>query len=333
MNNSQQTIRVGLFFLLGLALTWVTFATLSGGSVFKPKGYRLIAGFESLKELKKGDEVRMAGVTIGSIESTRLDLAHRRGEAILLIEPNVQIASDATASIVMSGIIGTNYVGVDLGSAGAAPLAPGSEIRTRVTPDINTIMTELGNLGQKLDGAFSSFTNAINGDGKGGGGIFQKLDKVITENSAKVTATMTNLQDITTKLNNGEGTLGKLINDPALHDQLVAAVGEIQTTAAEAHTFVADAQAILAQVKSGKGTIGALVYDETAANDLKASVANIRSVSDKLAKGEGTLGRLINDPSLYNSAQATLKKADRAVDSLNDAGPLTAVGIVANSLF
>ena len=46
MNNSQQTARVGLFFLLGLALTWVTFATLSGESIFKSKGYHLIAGFD-----------------------------------------------------------------------------------------------------------------------------------------------------------------------------------------------------------------------------------------------------------------------------------------------
>ena len=332
MNNSQQTIRVGLFFLLGLALTWVTFATLSGGSIFKTEGYKLIAGFESLKELKKGDEVRMAGVTIGSVQETHLDLAHRRAEAVLLIDPGVQIPSDATASIVMAGIIGTNYIGVDLGTAGAAPLQPGAEIRTHVTPDINTIMTELGNLGQKLDGAFSSFTTAINGDGKTGG-IFQKLDKVITENSEKVTTTMTNVQEITTKLNNGEGTLGKLINDPSLHDQLVAAVAEIKTTAAEAHTFVSDAQAVMAQVKSGKGALGALVYDETAANNLKASVANIRSVSDKLANGEGTLGKLINGPSLYNTAQNTLKKADRAIDGLGDTGPITAVGIVANSLF
>lgn len=332
MNNSQQTIRVGLFFLLGLALTWVTFATLSGGSIFKAKGYRLVAGFETLKELKKGDDVRMAGVTIGSIEETHLDLAHRRGEAILLIDPGVQISSDSTASIVMSGLIGTNYVGIDLGSAGAAPLAPGAEIRTRITPDINTIMTDLGNLGQKLDGALSSFSTAINGDGKQGG-LFQKLDKVIMENSEKVTATMTNVQEITAKLNNGEGTLGKLINNPALHDELLAAVGDIRATAAQAKTFVTDAQAIMAQVKAGKGALGALVYDETAANDLKASVANIRSVSDKLAKGEGTLGKLINDDTLYNTAQGTLKKADRAIDGLEDSGPITAVGIVAKSLF
>ncbi len=233
MNNPQQTARVGLFFVLGLALTWVTFATLSGDSIFKTKGYRLIAGFENLKELKKGDEVRMAGVTIGSVQETRLDLTHRRGEAILLIEPNVQIPSDASASIIMAGLIGTNYVGIDLGSAGAAPLKPGDEIKTKVTPDINSIMTDLGNLGQKLESAFSSFSTAVSGDGKSPG-LFQKLDRVITENSEKVTVTMTNLQDITTKLNSGEGTIGKLINDPTLHDELVAAVVDIKATAAEA---------------------------------------------------------------------------------------------------
>ena len=330
MNNMQQTARVGLFFLLGLALTWVTFATLSGNNPFQRKGYILIAGFESLKELKMGDEVRMAGVKIGSIQKTRL--AGRRAEAVLVIDPDVQIASDATASIVMAGLIGTNYVGIDLGTAGAPPLAPGTEIRTKVTPDINTIMTEVGNLGQKLESALGSFGKAVNGDGKGDG-LFQKLDKVVTENSGRLTTTMTNLEEITTKLNHGEGTLGRLMNDPKLHDELVAAVNEIKATATQARGFVTNAQEVVDQVKSGKGTLGALVYDEAAAKDLRATVANLRSVSDKLARGEGTLGRLINDDTLYTTAQGTLKKADRALDGMGDSGPITALGIVANSLF
>ena len=315
MNNAQQTARVGLFFLLGLALTWVTFETLSGGTIFKEKGYMLIAGFESLKELKQGDDVRMAGVKIGTIETTRL--AGRRAEAVLRIDPGVKVATDATASIVMAGLIGTNYVSIDLGSASAGALADGAEIRTKVTPDINSIMTDLGNLGQKLDGALSSFGSAFNGDGKGGG-LFQKLDKLVTDNSDRVSTTMTNLQEITTKLNKGEGTLGKLINDPSLHDELVAAVDEIKSAATQAKGFVSDAQGIIAQVKSGQGALGTLVYDEATANNLRVTVANIRSVSDKLAKGEGTLGKLINDDTLYNTAQNTLKKADRAIDGLGD---------------
>ncbi len=331
MNNAQQTARVGLFFLLGLALTWVTFETLSDGKVFKDRGYILIAGFESLKELKQGDEVRMAGVKIGSVEQTRL-AGSRRAEAVLRIDPKVEIRSDATASIVMAGLIGTNYIGIDLGTPTAAALKDGSEIRTKVTPDINAIMSELGNLGQKLEGALNSITGAVNGDGKTPG-LFQKIDKVVSDNSEKLTVTMTNLQDVTAKLNKGEGTLGRLINDPKLHDELVATVTEIKTAATDARTFVTNAQAIIDQVKSGKGALGALVFDEKTGTDIKNTVANLRAVSDKISRGEGTFGKLLNDDTIYRDAQTLMKKANTAIDGLGDSGPITALGVVANSLF
>ena len=330
MNTAQQTARVGLFFLLGLALTWVTWETLSDGKLFKQTGYSLIAGFENLKELKQGDEVRMAGVKIGSVEKTRL--AGRRAEAVLRIEPGIKIAADATATIVMAGLIGTNYIGLDLGTLGAPALTDGAELRTTVTPDINAIMTELGNLGQKLEGALGSITATVSGDGKSPG-LFQKIDLLVTENSEKIGATMSNLQAITTQLKNGEGTLGKLINDPKLHDELLATVAEIKAAAADAKVFVTETQGILAQVKSGKGTLGALLYDEASATSIKATVKNLRDVSDKLARGEGTLGKLLNDDSLYLGVQSTLKKADRAIDGLGDSGPITAVGVAATVLF
>ncbi|MFZ9681978.1 MAG: MCE family protein, partial [Cephaloticoccus sp.] len=135
------------------------------------------------------------------------------------------------------------------------------------------------------------------------------------------------------KLIGGEGTLGKLIYDPQLHDELLATVGEIKGAASDARTFVTDAQEIVNHVKTGQGTLGALVYDEKAGADLKATTANLRSVSDKLAKGEGTLGKLINDDTLYTSARSTLQKADCALDGLNDSGPITAVGGGANARF
>jgi phospholipid/cholesterol/gamma-HCH transport system substrate-binding protein len=81
MNNKAQTIRVGLFFLLGLALAWITFESLNGGQGLKKKGYTLVAGFANLKGLKTGDEIRMAGVKIGAVKTTRL--ASNRVEAVL----------------------------------------------------------------------------------------------------------------------------------------------------------------------------------------------------------------------------------------------------------
>lgn len=331
MNNAQQTARVGLFFLLGLALTWVTFETLSGGKLFREDGYTIVAAYPSLKELKNGDEVRLAGVKIGVVERTRLNAEKRRAEAILRINADTKIPNDSVASIAMAGLIGTNYVGVELGSPTAPTLNPGDEIRTKVTPDFNSVMSDLGELGQKLQGALGAFGDAMGGNGKDG--LFQKLDRLVADNGEKFSTTMTNLQEITTKVNKGDGTIGRLVNDPALYNELTSTVQDIKNAAAGAKDFMANAQGILDQVKSGKGTLGALIYDEKAGNDLKATVANFRSISDKVAKGEGTLGKLINDDQLFQSAQSTLKKADRALDSMSDSGPITAVGVVANSLF
>ncbi|HEY1848437.1 MAG TPA: MlaD family protein [Opitutaceae bacterium] len=330
MNTAQQTFRVGLFFLLGVALVWVTFETLSDGKLFEEKGRTIVAGFEDLRTLKSGDEVRMSGVKVGSVKTTRL--AGRRAEAILQIDPKVEISQDSTATIAMAGLISGNYISIAMGSPGSPPIPDGGEIRTVSTPDLNSIMSELGGLGKQLQDSLGSFSKALNGDGKNGG-IIQKLDKLVSDNSAKVDATMTNLQEITDKVNHGQGTLGKLVNDPALHDQLLATVAEIKTAAEQAKAFATNAEGIMDQIKSGKGTIGTLVYDQQAAEDIRTSIANIRSVSDKLAKGQGTLGKLINDDSLYNSAQTTIKKVDRTLDGLNDSGPITAVGIVVDALF
>jgi phospholipid/cholesterol/gamma-HCH transport system substrate-binding protein len=330
MNNSSQSIRVGLFFLLGLALAWITFESLNGGRLFKKSGYTLVAGFANLKGLKTGDEVRMAGVKIGAVQTTRLGAG--RVEAVLDIQQGIQIPTDAVASVEQSSLLGSNYLGVTFGTPGGALLKEGDEIKTKATVDMSEVIAQLGNLGSKLEGVADNIGKALGGDG-GSNSLFGKVDKLVSDNGPKLTETIANLQDITAKIKTGEGTLGRLVNDPKLHDELLAGVGEIKLAAADARTFMGDAKTIVADVKAGKGALGALLYDPATADNFKVTAANIRGISDKIAKGEGTLGKLLADDGLYKDAQATLKKADRALDGLGEQGPITAVGVVANALF
>ena len=329
MNNAQMSARVGLFFLLGVALIVVTFESLSDGKISRRQGYTLIAEFKSLKELKTGDEVRQAGVKVGSVVETRLH--GRRAEAVLLVDSRIKIAQDASATIGMAGLLGSNYVSFDLGSESSAFYAPGDAVRTIESPDLNTIVTELGDVGKKVDQALSQFSGAMGG--QDGNGLIGKLDKLVDTNSAKIGEITANLKNVTGKLDRGEGTLGKLINDTKLHDELLVSVGDIKSAAAQAKDFVTNAQAIIAQVKSGQGTLGVLIYDQDAGNNIKVATKNLREISDKLNQGKGTLGRLISDDSLYLQAQGTLKKADRMIEGLDDQGPITAVGLAAKSLF
>jgi phospholipid/cholesterol/gamma-HCH transport system substrate-binding protein len=330
MNNTSQTIRVGLFFLLGLALAWITFESLNGGRIFKKPGYTLVAGFANLKGLKTGDEIRMAGVKVGAVELTRL--AGNRVEAVLAIEPGVKIPTDAVASVEQSSLLGSNYLGVTFGTPGGPLLKDGDEIKTKATVDMSEVISQLGNLGSKLEQVIGEIGKSMGAGGEGGG-LFQRVDKLVSENGPKLTETISNLQEITAKIKSGEGTFGRLVNDSKLHDELLASVGEIKQAAADARTFMGDAKGIVADVKGGKGALGVLLYDEATASSLKVSVNNLKEVSEKLNSGQGTLGKLISDDSLYLNVQSTMKKADRMIDGLGDQGPITAVGVAAQSLF
>lgn len=330
MTNAQMSARVGLFFLLGLALTWVTFESLGDGQIDSGNAYELTARFSSLKELKEGDEVRMAGVKVGRVSATRL--IDRRAEAVLLIDRKIPVAQDAVATIAMAGLLGSNYVSVTLGSEAAGTLAPGDRIKSVDTADLNALVAQLGDIGTKVEQAIGQFSGAL-GQGDDGPGLLGKIEEMVEENRTKVSAITTDLAEVTATIRRGEGTLGKLVYDESAYENLVSTLAEIRTAAADARTVLAGTQGIIDQVKSGQGALGTLIYDPATAANLQATVSNLREVSDKLNRGQGTLGKLLSDDSLYLEAQSTIQKVNRAVDGLADQGPITAVGTAANALF
>lgn len=330
MNNAQMSARVGLFFLIGVALLWITYEALNGGSFRHKQGYTVTASFATLKELKPGDDVRQAGVRIGTVESTRL--ADSRAEAVLLIDEKARIATNATASIAMAGMLGGGYISLDFGTPAEGTVPAGGQLRTKESADINTLMADLGSLTGEIKGAISGISK-VTGSANGDGGLFQKLDKLVADNSANLTQTVDNLKTITTEIRGGKGTIGKLINESTAHDELIAAIAEIRAAAGETRTFVVDTRGIVDQVKSGKGAIGTLLYDEATAENLRLTVSNFRDLSTKLNSGQGTIGKLLTDDTLYKDAQGVIRKADRALDSMGDQGPISAVGIAAGALF
>ncbi|MDQ5978281.1 MAG: phospholipid/cholesterol/gamma-HCH transport system substrate-binding protein [Verrucomicrobiota bacterium] len=330
MNNNQQAVRVGLFFLLGCALAWITFESLSGGQIFKPKGYTLVAPFSNLKGLKTGDDILMAGVKIGSVAQTRL--GNQRVEAVLTIDPKVQIPNDAIASVETSSLLGSQHLAVSFGNSPTF-LKEGDELKTKNTVDMSEVISQLGQLGAKLEQVADGVSKALGGGESGSQSLFNKLDQLVTDNGPKLTETVANLQDITAKIKTAEGTLGKLVNDPKLHDELLVTVGEIKQAASDARVFMNDTKGLVADVKAGKGTLGVLLYDDATANSIKVTAKNLRELSDKINSGQGTLGKLISDDSLYLEVQSTIKKADRMIEGLGDQGPITAVGVAAQSLF
>jgi len=332
MSTSMQSVRVGLFFLLGLSLIWVVFEALGHKPVFGDKGYELVGRFQSLKQLKPGDEIRMAGVKIGTVSATRL--GDGAVEAILTIDSGVSIPVDCIGQIAAAGLLGNSYLSLNLGTSSLGAYRPGDTLQTIEAIDLNDVLAKIGRFSEKLDGMMDNLSTGLGGlTGGDGAGLFANLNAMVEENRVNLTAAVANLREVSEKINKGEGTVGRLLNDPALYDQVLAAVEDIRQASENASKLTADAADVFATIREGKGVVGTLVYNEETRAQVEATLANVREITDKLNSGEGTLGKLIADGSLFDQAKGTLQKVDTALDSFSDQGPITAVGVGAKVLF
>lgn len=339
MQNTLLSIRVGLTFLIGVALIWVAYETLSKGAIFGEQNTYSIEGqFDTLKQLKNGDDVRLSGVRIGTVRKTMLK--DGRAVAVLAIENQYKIPKNSSASIDMSGLLGGNFVNVNLKDGMAAPyLADGDKIETITSPDLNSIMTQLGKVGEKVEQLMTDLTGSLSGDGEGGllGGGFSslmdKLNKLIDDNEASIKSTLANLDEVTTNLAEGKGTLGKLINDSEAYDKLMEIATNLESASKDINSVMGDVRGVVDDVKKGKGALGVLIYDEKVGEDITRITGNVRDLSNQLVSGKGTLSRLIMDEDLYDSTQELISKASKTLDGLGESGPISAVGAAAGALF
>jgi len=128
-------------------------------------------------------------------------------------------------------------------------------------------------------------------------------------------ATVSSLSEVSLKLANGDGTIGKLINDPAVYDDLQ----KISSNLSE----------VSGRLAGGQGTLGKLLSEDDAFyNDVAGAAANIRSITEKMESGEGTLGRLMTDDQIYAEAQRLLEDLRAALDDMRETSPVTSFGSV-----
>jgi phospholipid/cholesterol/gamma-HCH transport system substrate-binding protein len=129
----QQTrsveIGTGLFIFLGLAAVFFLTTRATGlSSQLDENAYEVFARFDNVGSLKDRAPVSMSGVTIGRVTSVEFD--PQRLEAVVTMKINSkydQIPDDSDASILTSGLLGSQYIGLQAGGSDTY-LSDGSEI-------------------------------------------------------------------------------------------------------------------------------------------------------------------------------------------------------------
>lgn len=330
MKNTLET-RLGLFFALAL-IAGVVVLELAGTRDLFNKGYPIRAQFDDIQELKAGDPVKMAGVEVGHVE--KIQLANNKVEVVLNVDRDASVKTDSRASIKFVGLMGQNYISLTFGSTEAPVASANALLETEEQADLNSLMVKLQNVADGVEGLTKNFS------GENFSNLLGPFTEFIKENSPRLSVILGNLQTVSTRIAQGDGTIGRLINEDTLYVSALNTVSNLNTTVADARPLFDDlkltldeARSVVTQVNEGQGTIGKLIKDESLYRETTTAMTNLREILQKINQGQGSVGQLVNDPGFINNAKLTLQKVEKATEGLEDQGPLSVLGIAVNSLF
>ncbi|MBD8049451.1 outer membrane lipid asymmetry maintenance protein MlaD [Limnohabitans radicicola] len=128
MQRSKNDVWVGLFVLLGAVA--VLFLALKSANLLQmsfSKDYEVTAKFDNIGGLKTGAAVKSAGVVVGRVKQIVFDGESFQAQVTLALQSKNEFPKDSSLSILTSGLLGEQYVGIVPG-ADEKNLAAGDRI-------------------------------------------------------------------------------------------------------------------------------------------------------------------------------------------------------------
>lgn len=273
-------VMVGAFLFMALLALGFFTIVLSQENWFKTS-YKLEAVFDDVTGLVKGDKVFVHGVDVGRVK--QLTITEDGVRALLTLQQEIKLRDNYRIRVLSSSVLGGKYVDIDEGGFDNPLLAEGAVVRGNGPVDFIAELTEAT---QTIRGSLEK------------GGILANLE-----------GTMANLREITDRLQRGEGTVGRLLTQDDLYNELrkiSSNIGEISE-----------------RLNKGEGSLGKLLSkDDTLYRDLSDTVSALKDVAQTLSKGEGTLGKLAKDDTMYKQINELLGEVRAAVDDLRETTPV-----------
>src|ERR1039457_2799920 len=231
MKNSLET-KLGIFVVLVVFAAWMIMETL-GGMEMLHGGYRVNALFNTAQDLKVGDNVKMAGVEIGRVETITLDKG--KAKVTMKLHSDAEVKTDSEAVIKFTGLMGQNFVAISFGSTEAPRVTDGTVLQTEEQPDLNAVMVKLNDAADGI----KRFGDAFSGDKISN--LVGPLVDFVKQNSGNISGAISNIDNITAQIASGQGIVGKLIYTDTLYTSALTTVSNLQDTAASAGDVLATA--------------------------------------------------------------------------------------------
>lgn len=286
--------------------------------------------------LVKNSAVKMAGIKVGLIDEIILE--EGRAKIKVRLDENARITGSTKVELKSDGILGDKHVELTPGLKEEEELKSGSQIQEIVDRgNLSDVMKEVSKIAKSLNELATTLNSATKGEGDSStpvgrivlniekiskdlaeitGQNKEKIHEIITrvqnltknvdtyindQTLARVDQSIRNIESITDKINRGEGTLGRLINDEETVEQLNSAITNVNNFlggADKLETSIDFHSEYLTGVDLTKSYIGVKIqpgldryYEVAVIDDPRGVVKSERSESTPLGGATSTVDR------------------------------------------
>ncbi len=296
MNESpnKRAVIVGIFVLIGLSLVVAVVFFIGGMQKTFESKMRIVSFFDDVNGLKKGNYIWFSGVKIGTINELRFS-GLSQVEVILKIDKDIQqhIRKDSKVKISTDGFIGNKILIIYGGSEQSDWVQEGDTLQ--------------------VEKALST----------------EDMMKTLQENNENLKAITSDFKIISKSLVAGEGTIGKLLNDNTLYEDISASTKSLQKASDKAQQMIVSLADFSSQLNK-KGTLANdLVTDTIIFNSLKYSILQLQQIADTASaflanvqevsnNPNSSIGVLLHDEESGADLKETIKNLESSSKKLNE---------------
>ncbi|MEX0672120.1 MAG: MlaD family protein [Candidatus Babeliales bacterium] len=210
--------RVGLFVLGAIGIFFYMSFQIGvfRWGVFDYRKYKVY--FKDISGLTKKSDVKISGVKVGWVEHVELIPDHElQAEAVIMVHKRYILHTNAWAEIRQDGLLGNMFLELNPGSLSLPPLLPGSALGEpgKAPVPIGELIQKFSDIADDVKAVTTTLEGVLAGEEN------QEKFKNLRDN---LSSAVSNINSVAQKLDEGEGLIGKLINDDETYDSLKSAV-------------------------------------------------------------------------------------------------------------
>src|SRR5271156_744603 len=254
-------LKVGILAIFAMTILAVLIFLITGQTNLFESQVMIYTYLSDAAALTTGSPVNLDGIPIGKVKTIRLSGSK---DPMRLVRIDMQlpahslrdIPSDSLASISAANVLGTKYINIKSGK-GTMPVGPDQELPSVATGEFEDLV-------QQGFGVLTSVQDTV-----------QRVDKIVG------------------LVESGKGSIGKLLVDETLYNNLLAILAQVKS--------LADT------LNSDKGTLGILLNNHDLYDSFAATLGRVDTMIQDLQAGQGSAGKFLKDPALYDDLHTSVK--------------------------